>query len=138
MEIRIPTGAIMAGERAYANITPERRRDPSIVVAAIAHAVAPYMTPVLAQLGRGRVSPDAARAIFGAYLRGQTVSHLSEVYGVTGQTIRNHIRRTAQGAARRYRYGTPLSRIAAEYQCSAASLAVVLSDVESGRASHGA
>lgn len=138
MNITIPTGAIMAGEQAYANITPAARRDPSLVVAAIAHAIAPYMTPVLAQLGRGRVSHNAARAIFSAYLRGQTIRTLAATYGVTGQTIRTHIRRTAQGAARRYRRGTPIARIAAEYQCAPASLTTVLSDIERGRASDGA
>jgi len=122
VKIDIPLGALLAAEHAYANLAPNQRRDASLVAELLLQAAAPFMGSVSRQLGRARITPEASRDLFQAYLRGASYARLADFYGVSQQTIGTHYRRRLSAALVRHRDGTPVAHLAREFGCSPAAL----------------
>lgn len=126
MTITLPLGARLAAERAYADMPRDRRRDPAHVAEVILTAAAPFMAPVVAQLGRGRITPTGSADIFRYWLAGQTPAELADRYAVTRQTINNHLRRCCDRARTRLDAGVPVGVIAAENQVTPSTVRAML------------
>lgn len=132
--ITLPLGARLAAEKAYANMQRVRRSDPAYVAEVILTAAAPFMAPVLAQLGRGRVSEDGARDIFRLWLSGVSSSELAGRFAVTPQTISKYVRRGMTRTATRLASGASAATIAAENQVPPSVIASAISDWEARHA----
>lgn len=132
MNIDLPLGARIAAERAYADMPREHRNDPAHVAEVILLAAAPFMAPVVAQLGRTRVTETAAADIFRHWLAGKSPRVLSSQYAVSDTTIKKYVRRGVERSQTRIVAGTPASVIAAENQVSVAALLAAL-DLVGGR-----
>lgn len=134
MTITLPLGARLAAERAYAEMPREHRRDPAHVAEVLLIAAAPFMAPVVAQLGRGRITPDGAADIFRYWLSGTTPAALADRYAVTTQTINKYVQRGLLRARTRLAAGIPIGTIAAENQITPVALRAVLDAEEARRA----
>ena len=132
MTITLPLGARLAAERAYADMPREHRRDSAHVAEVLLTAAAPFMAPVVAQLGRGRITETGASDIFRRFLRGETTAALADRYAVTTQTINKYVQRGLLRTRTRLAAGTTIGTIAAENQVAKAALRSVL-DLEEAR-----
>lgn len=130
--ITLPLGARLAAERAYANMPRGHRNDPAHVAELILIAAAPFMAPVVAQMGRGRITPDGAKDIFRYWLSGMTPAEIADRYAVTTQTIHKYVRRGLLRTRIRLAAGIPIGAIAAENQIAPSALRAVL-DAEEAR-----
>lgn len=116
MKITLPLGARLAAERAYADIPRGRRNDPGYVSEVILTAAAPFMAPVVAQMGRGRITDTGAKDIFRRWLAGETMASLADRFAVSRPTITKHLHRGLARATTRIAAGTSIATIAAENQ----------------------
>jgi hypothetical protein len=132
MTITLPLGARLAAERAYADMPREYRRDPAHVAEVILTAAAPFMAPVMAQFGRGRINDTGAADIFRRWLSGDTAAELADRYAVTAQTINKYVQRGLLRTRSRLTAGTTIGTIAAENQITPAALRAVL-DLDGSR-----
>jgi hypothetical protein len=132
MTVTLPLGARLAAERAYADMPRVHRRDPAHVAEVILTAAAPFMAPVMAQLGRGRINDTGASDIFRRWMSGDTTAELADRYAVTQQTINKYIRRGLIRTRTRLAAGTPAGTIAAENRITTAALRAVL-DMDGAR-----
>jgi len=132
MTITLPLGARLAAERAYACMPREHRHDPARVAETLLIAAAPFMAPVVAQLGRGRITESGARGIFRLWLSGTNTAALADRYAVTPQTINKYVQRGLLRTRTRLAAGTPIGTIAAENQITTTALRAVL-DAEEAR-----
>jgi hypothetical protein len=132
MAINLPLGARLAAEQAYADMPREHRRDPARVAEILLTAAAPFMAPVVAQLGRGRVTDTGAADIFRRWLMGETYATLADRYAVTTQTIGKYVQRGLMRTRTRLTSGVQIGVIAAENQITSVALRAVL-DVEEAR-----
>lgn len=119
----IPLGALLAAEHAYERIPEETRADGALVAELLLQAAAPFVGPIAAQLGRGRIGEETSHKIFGEYLRGTPISVLADRYAVTPPTIRKHLARRARTALIRHQGGVSVPLMAKEIGCSPATLA---------------
>jgi hypothetical protein len=124
----IPLGALLAAEHAYTAIGDAGRADPATVAEMIIRAAVPFLAPALAQMGRGRLTPEASHTAVSAYLRGTQVADLADLYAVTPQTIRRHITRHLDTIITRHRHGVTLARIAIGYHCSPQTLRTIVEE----------
>jgi DNA-directed RNA polymerase specialized sigma24 family protein len=134
MTITLPLGARLAAERAYNDLPREHRRDPGRVAEALLTAAVPFMAPAVAQLGRGRITPDGAADILRYWLSGQTTAALADRFAVTPQTINKYVQRGLLRTRKRLAAGTPIGTIAAENQVTPTALRAVLDNEEARRA----
>jgi hypothetical protein len=134
MPITLPLGARLAAERAYADMPREHRRDPARVAEVLLIAAAPFMAPVVAQLGRGRITEIGAADILRHWLAGQTTTALADRFAVTQQTINKYVQRGLLRARTRLAAGTLIGTIAAENQITPTALRAVLDAEEARRA----
>jgi hypothetical protein len=132
MTIALPLGARLAAERAYADMPREHRRDPARVAEALLTAAAPFMAPVVAQLGRGRITETGASDIFRRWLSGETRAALADRYAVTTPTINKYVQRGLLRTRTRLAAGVPIVTIAAENQITSTALHAAL-DLEEAR-----
>lgn len=116
MKITLPLGARIAAERAYADIPRGRRNDPAHVAQVILVAAAPFMAPVVAQMGRGRITDTGAKDILRYWLAGETIATLADQFAVSRPTITKHLHRGLTRATTRIAAGTAIATIAAENQ----------------------
>lgn len=116
MKITLPLGARIAAERAYAGIPRGRRNDPGHVAEVVLAAAAPFMAPVVAQMGRGRITDMGAKDILRYWLAGETVAALADRFAVSRPTITKHLHRGLARATTRIAAGTSIATIAAENQ----------------------
>lgn len=134
MMITLPLGARLAAEWAYTHIPREDRRDPAHVAEVLLTAAAPFMAPVVAQLGRRRINGTGAADIFRYWLTGMTTAELADRYAVTKQTINKYIQRGLTRTRTRLAGGTPIGTIAAENQITVVRLRAMLGAEEACRA----
>lgn len=134
MPITLPLGARLAAERAYAEMPRKHRSNPAHVAEVILIAAAPFMAPVVAQLGRGRITPDGAADIFRYWLTGMTLAALADQYAVTTQTIHKYVQRGLIRTRTRLAAGVPIGTIAAENQIAPSALRAVLDAQEARHA----
>lgn len=132
MTITLPLGARLAAERAYSEMPREHRRDPGRVAEILLVAAAPFMGPVVAQLGRCRITETGSSDIFRLWLSGETPAELADRYAVTTQTINKYVQRGLARTQIRLAAGTTIGTIAAENQVTATALRAVL-DMEEAR-----
>jgi hypothetical protein len=114
--ITLPLGARLAAERAYADMPRGRRSDPAHVAEVILIAAAPFMAPVVARMGRGRITETGAKDIFRYWLAGESTAELADRFAVTRRTITTYVRRGLVRARTRIAAGTSVATIAAENQ----------------------
>jgi hypothetical protein len=134
MTIAIPLGARLAAERAYADMPREHRRDPARVAEVLLTAAAPFMAPVVAQLGRGRITEIGASDIFRRWLSGETHAALADRYAVTTPTINKYVQRGLFRTRIRLAADVPIGTIAAENRITSTALRAALDLEETCRA----
>lgn len=134
MTITLPLGARLAAEHAYAELPNDQRSDPARVAEVLLIAAAPFMAPVVAQLGRGRISPTSATEIFRQWLSGASMEVLAGEYAVTRPTISKYVQRGLIRTRTRLAAGVPLVVVAAENQIRSSALRAVLNAEEARRA----
>lgn len=127
-KITLPLGARLAAEYAYANLPAERRGDRAYVAEVILIAAAPFMAPVVAQLGRCRISETSSKDILRYRLAGQTVAELADRFAVSESTIIRHVNRGLSRAGARVASGTSIATIAAENQVPPSAVRVALAN----------
>lgn len=135
MAITLPLGARLAAEHAYENLTPASRRDPAHVAKALLTAAAPFMAPVVAQLGRCRINPDGAADILQRFLAGESTATIADRYAVTPATVNKYIQRGMTRTRIRVAAGVPVGTIAAENRVTSAVVVAALDLGVTSRAS---
>lgn len=113
----IPLGALLAAERAYAELDDEQLAQPALVAERLLQAAAPFVGPIAAQLGYGRISAEASTDILRDHLKGISTKQLADTYAVSTRTIQVHIRRRLRYELARSRAGVPVARIARQLGC---------------------
>lgn len=134
MTITLPLGARLAAEHAYAELPNDQRSDPARVAEVLLIAAAPFMAPVVAQLGRGRINAAGAARIFRQWLSGASMEVLAGEYAVTRPTISKYVQRGLIRTRTRLAAGVPLVVVAAENQIRSSALRAVLNAEEARRA----
>lgn len=122
-DYKIPLGARLAAEHAYAALDDDQRAQPALVAERLLQAAAPFVGPIAAQLGRGRITEQASADILRSYLKGVSSERLADTYAVTTQTINAHIRRRIRRELARSRSGVAVARISRELRCPVMVLA---------------
>jgi DNA-binding CsgD family transcriptional regulator len=126
MTITLPLGARLAAEQAYANMPREHRNNPAHVADVILTAAAPFMAPVVAAMGRTRITPTGAADIFRYWLTGKTTAELADWFAVSTSTITKYVQRGLTRTRTRLAAGVPIGTIAIENQTTPAAIRAAL------------
>lgn len=130
----LPLGARLAAERAYADMPRKYRSDPARVAEVVLLAAAPFMAPVVAQMGRGRITETGAKDVFRYWLSGETTRTLADRFAVSTSTIVKYVNRALTRSATRIANGIPVATIAAENQVTSAVIVAAIAGWEARRA----
>ena len=126
MHMALPSGALLAAERAYNELPRKHRRDPRRVAETVLAAAAPFMAPAVAQLGRCRINETGAADIFRYWLHGERTSDIATRYAVTSQTINRYVKRGLDRTRARLAGGVPIAVIATENQVPGTAILAAL------------